>query len=358
MGERNLEVLINGDLAPIVLFTYNRPRHTKATLDALKANHLVKQSVLYIYQDGLKENATKEQRESVLEVDSYLQDFITSNENSKYFKEITLIQRERNFGLADSIIDGVTNIINKYGTIIVLEDDIVVSPVFLDFMNAALSNYKDQPKVWSIAGWGYPITTQDLGTATFGESHTAGVGQVGVIDGNILSVICLWILKTLLTKATLPINLDGAADYFSHFTLNHKGKLKTWAIFNYLIAHKHNALVLCPSISYIHQIGFDGSGVHCGEEGNMLNPPSINTKFPIIFPKDIAESALALDRIRSFELVHKNTIPRRIRHKLVKVSTALQTKLSHLIVCRGGGYRLSPVAYTSISYNHDESRAA
>ena len=124
-----MEVLINGDLAPIVLFTYNRPRHTKATLDALKANHLAPRAVLYIYQDGLKENATK------------------SNENSKYFKEITLIQRERNFGLADSIIDGVTNIINKYGTIIVLEDDIVVSPVFLDFMNAALNYYKDQPKV-------------------------------------------------------------------------------------------------------------------------------------------------------------------------------------------------------------------
>lgn len=320
MGERNLEVLINGDLAPIVLFTYNRPRHTKATLDALKANHLAPRAVLYIYQDGLKENATK------------------SNENSKYFKEITLIQRERNFGLADSIIDGVTNIINKYGTIIVLEDDIVVSPVFLDFMNAALNYYKDQPKVWSIAGWGYPITTQDLGDCYFWRiPHCWGWASWSDRWQHFKRDMSLDFKNSFNKSDIAYINLDGAADYFSHFTLNHKGKLKTWAIFNYLIAHKHNALTLCPSISYIHQIGFDGSGVHCGEEGNMLNPPSINTKFPIIFPKDIAESALALDRIRSFELVHKNTIPRRIRHKLVKVSTALQTKLSHLIVCRGGG---------------------
>lgn len=348
---------MDSTLAPIVLFTYNRPRHTKATLDALKGNLLAKESVLYIYQDGLKDTATKEQKDSALEVSAYLQDFIASNEKEKYFKHITFTQRERNFGLADSIIDGVTSVINKHGAIIVLEDDIVVSPVFLDYMNTALKHYKDWPKVWSIAGWGYPIATQGLGDCYFwriphcwGWASWSDRWQYFSRDVSLAEF----------TQADIHyINCDGAADYFSHFTLNHKGKLKTWAIFNYLASYKRNALTLCPSLSYIHQIGFDGSGVHCGDNGNIFNASSINTKFPITFPKEVIESTLALDRIRAFELAHKITIQKRVKRKLAKISTTIQTKLAHIIARRGGAaYKLPVITYANVSHRYDESKAA
>lgn len=352
---------MDSTLAPIVLFTYNRPRHTKATLDALKANLLAKESVLYIYQDGLKDNATKEQKDSALEVSTYLQDFIASNENGTYFKHITFIQRERNLGLADSIIDGVTSIINKHGTIIVLEDDIVVSPVFLDYMNAALKTYQNEPKVWSIAGWGYPIATQGLGDCYFWRlPHCWGWASWSSRWQYFKRDMSLDFKNSFSKSDIAYINLDGVADYFSHFTLNHKGRLKTWAIFNYLIAYKHNALTLCPSLSYIKQIGFDGSGVHCGDSGNIFNVSSINTKFPIIFPKDIVESTLALKRIRSFELAHKITLQKRVANKLAKLSTTLHNKLTSMIAHRGGAAHSFPViAYAdALHYECEQGRAA
>lgn len=351
---------MDSTLAPIVLFTYNRPRHTKATLEALKGNLLAKQSHLYIYQDAPKQNAPQEQKDSALEVTKLLQEVIASNENGIYFKTITLIQRERNFGLADSIIDGVTSIINKHGTIIVLEDDIVVSPVFLDYMNTALKVYANEKKVWSIAGWGYPIDTQGLGDCYFWRvPHCWGWASWGDRWQYFKRDMSLNFKNSFSKSDIAYINLDSVADYFSHFTLNHKGKIKTWAIFNYLIAYKHNALTLCPSLSYIKQIGFDGSGVHCGDNGNILNASKINTKFPILFPDTIVESTLALQRIRDFELTHKTTITKRIAHKIQKISTIMQKSLS-VIAHRGGGGLNYALIHTNTAYcnNVCASRAA
>lgn len=340
-------------LAPIVLFTYNRPKHTKKTLEALIANELAKDSELFVYQDGLQpacKNSVRDRQKKGTsthmadmvqahnEVREYIESIMRENAAKGYFKRVEFIQREQNLGLADSIIDGVNTIINTYGKIIVLEDDIVVSPVFLDYMNAALKTYQNEPKVWSIAGWSYPIATQGLGDCYFwrlphcwGWASWSNRWQYFKRDMSLD-------FKNSFSKSDIAyINLDGVANYFSHFTLNHKGRLKTWAIFNYLIAYKHNALTLCPSLSYIKQIGFDGSGVHCGDSGNIFNASSINTKFPIIFPKDIVESTLALKRIRSFELAHKITLQKRVTNKLAKLSTTLHNKLTSMIAHRGGG---------------------
>ena len=78
------------------------------------------------------------------------------------FKKVTVIKREKNWGLANSIIDGVTKIVNDYGKIIVLEDDLVTSPYFLKFMNEALDFYQEEKEVWHISGWNYPIEIDGL----------------------------------------------------------------------------------------------------------------------------------------------------------------------------------------------------
>ena len=139
-------------LSPIVLFVYNRPWHTQQTVEALQKNELAKESELFIYSDAAK---SKEAEKSVNEVRKYIQTIIG-------FKKVIIIKREKNWGLADSIIDGVTKIVNEYGKIIVLEDDLVTSPYFLKFMNEALVFYKDKEKVWHISGWNYPIETNKL----------------------------------------------------------------------------------------------------------------------------------------------------------------------------------------------------
>ena len=112
------------NIAPIVLFVYNRLWHSRKTIDALKKNELALKSELFIYADGAKNEKESNQ---VFEVRNYIQ-------KVSGFKKVTVIERDYNWGLANSIIDGVTKIVNEYGRIIVLEDDLVTSPYFLKFI--------------------------------------------------------------------------------------------------------------------------------------------------------------------------------------------------------------------------------
>ena len=137
-------------LAPIVLFVYNRPEHTRKTVKALQDNDLTDESILYIFSDAAKND---DEVENVEKVREYIRTI-------SGFKQIIIIEREKNYGLANSIISGVTEIVNKYGKIIVLEDDLVTSKYFLSFMNDALEIYKDENKVICIHGYIYPIKSE------------------------------------------------------------------------------------------------------------------------------------------------------------------------------------------------------
>ena len=134
-------------LAPIVIFTYNRPWHTQQTVEALLKNEYASESDLIIFSDAPKNEAAKK---GVEETRSYIR-------NITGFKSLRIIERDRNFGLANNIIDGVTSIVNEFGRIIVLEDDLLTSPYFLKFMNEALSLYEDEERVISVHGYIYPI---------------------------------------------------------------------------------------------------------------------------------------------------------------------------------------------------------
>lgn len=286
--------------APIVLFAYNRPLHLRRTLDALKANTLAKQSALFIYADGLNPNATPEQASEVQAVRQLLDTL--ERDESHAFASIHITRQERNLGLADSIIQGVGEIMSRFGRAIILEDDILTSPVFLAYMNDALNRYERASKVWCIAAWSYPIETNGLGDSYFWRSPHCWGWASWADRWQHFRRDTQWALDNFTKEDIDYINLGGSARYFDQLIANHKGKIRTWAVYNYLIAYKHGALTLCPSTSYIKQIGFDGSGVHCGEEGEVLNSAEVNTKFPITYPSEIIESSLAYERIRQFEL--------------------------------------------------------
>jgi hypothetical protein len=133
-------------LSPIVLFVYNRPWHTKQTVEALQENELAIESELFIYSDGANDRFA---RQGVAEVRKYIRLI-------KGFKKITIIEREKNYGLANSIINGVTNVLENYDRVIVLEDDIVTNPSFLYFMNKSLNFYNKYENVWNITAFSYP----------------------------------------------------------------------------------------------------------------------------------------------------------------------------------------------------------
>ena len=126
--------------APILLFVYNRPEHLKQTMETLQNNTLAAESELYIYSDAARKDTDEA---AVAEVRNYIHK-ITG------FKSITLIEREKNWGLARNIIDGVTTQVNRFGRVIVMEDDLITAPYFLQFMNDALETYKDEPRVGHI----------------------------------------------------------------------------------------------------------------------------------------------------------------------------------------------------------------
>jgi len=250
-------------LAPIVLFVYNRPWHTKQTLDALANNELASQSELFINCDGPKNNANsididqiQKTREIVL--------------NEKRFKKVTIIESVFNKGLANSIIDGVTDIVNKYGKVIVLEDDIVTSKGFLTYMNEALNLYCNDFKVMHISGYMYPIQkqlpesffikpTSCWGWATwkrawdfFEKDADKHIKLINQIDG--------W------DEFTID---NSFPSYKNQLFLNKDGHIDTWAIFWYSSIFLKGGLSLHPYPSLVQNIGFDGSGVHCSSSASI-----------------------------------------------------------------------------------------
>jgi hypothetical protein len=131
------------ELAPIVLFTYSRPVHAARLLDSLAANAEAGKSRLYIYCDGPKQDASAETLQKIKETREIAR-------NEKRFKEVFVIEQEKNKGLADSIIDGVTEVINQYERVIVLEDDLILSPYLLFYMNDSLKRYEHNNRVGQI----------------------------------------------------------------------------------------------------------------------------------------------------------------------------------------------------------------
>ena len=114
------------NLAPVIVFAYNRADHLRKTLTWLGQNELADMSTLYVFCDGAKPNTTEEQLAKVYAARQVAHEVAVV----PTFKEVHIIEREENYGLGKSIITGVTEIINKYGRAIVLEDDLETSPYF------------------------------------------------------------------------------------------------------------------------------------------------------------------------------------------------------------------------------------
>ena len=266
-------------LAPIVLFVYNRPGHTEQTVTALLKNELAYASDLIVYSDGPKNEAAFPKVE---EVRSFIKDI-------RGFKSVSIIEREKNWGLADNIIDGVTTVVNKYGRVIVLEDDIVTSPFFLRFMNDALEFYENEEKVWHISGYMFPIDKTGLNSTFF----TKGMFCWGWATWE-----RAWKhykrdpekLPSQFSKEMIKdFNYDGTNAFFNQVLLNKSEKIRTWAIFWYAAIYCYNALCLCPRDSFVKNIGHDGSGVHCGK-GFLLQQEFTNV-YSVNFDNVIAESS-------------------------------------------------------------------
>jgi len=257
-------------LAPIILFVYNRPEHTRKTVTTLLKNPEAEKSDLFIFSDAAKD---KHAEEVVQQVREYIHQI-------SGFKTITVYERESNWGLANSVIDGVTRICNEFGKVIVLEDDLQVSPHFLAYMNAGLEKYEHDEQVMQIAGYMFPIDiqvkedalflplTSSWGWATWQRAwekfdKTASAYQIVKNDSNLKK----------------QFDLDGSYPYFKMLKAQKATKVDSWAIRWYLSVFIEKGLVLYPRKSLVENSGFDGSGVNCVASGFDDTP--IDIKFAV-----------------------------------------------------------------------------
>lgn len=240
-------------LAPIVLFVYNRPEHTNRTIKALKLNKLASQSDLIVYSDGAKNQVD---RAKVSEVRNQLRAI-------SGFRSVTIREDEHNLGLAKSIITGVTQVINEFGRAIILEDDLLVAPHFIAYMNDALEYYADIEHVMHVSGYMYPIDSEGL-TETFLLRFPSSWGWAtwrrawSSFEKN-----AEFLLQTFSRNQILRFNLDGSHDFWEQVRHNHQGKADTWAIFWYATIFRYGGRCLFPKQTLVENIGQDGTGEHC-----------------------------------------------------------------------------------------------
>ncbi len=284
---------MNSTLAPVLLFVYNRPEHAEQSIRALQKNTLAAESDLFIYADAARSetdaDAVARTRELIRGV--------------KGFKSVTVIERTENWGLARSIIDGVTTQTARFGKVIVLEDDLITAPHFLQFMNDALEVYADEPRVGHIQACDFtqdpalPDTFLINWTGSWGWATWARAWEHFNPDGSAL-------LKELeARRLTRRFDFNGNYGFTRMLRRQIKGKNNSWAIRWNASLFLKDILSLNVGRSLVRNIGFDGSGTNCG--GGGLYDSSLHLR-PLAVQKisPIEENAAAR---RCFERYYHRT---------------------------------------------------
>lgn len=286
------------ELAPIVLFVYNRLWHTKQTIEALKKNELAELSELFVFSDGPK-NADAEAEVEL--VRDYIQTICG-------FKKVHIINKEKNWGLAKSIIDGVTTIVNKYGKIIVLEDDLVTSPYFLKFMNDSLNKFSNCETVFGVTGFAYPIDKKQLSDTFFLKDEGCWGWATWNRAWKYFNKDTDMLINTFTSQMISEFNFDDTTNFWSQVILNQEGSIDTWAIYWYATIFLKNGLFLHPKETFIKNIGHDGSGVHCSYTSEFDS--SFIQEYEITFPLELEVCKVAREEHKKYFLRKKGLINR------------------------------------------------
>ena len=243
--------------APIALFAYNRLDHLRQTVASLAANPLASRSDLRIYSDAPKSAAHEA---GVLAVRNYVKT-VTG------FGSLTIVEQSSNKGLAASIIDGVTELCKEADKVIVVEDDLVLAPAFLEFMNSALERYRDADRVMQVSGYMFPVRHPERlpeifftrlpnswGWATWGRAWSEFNPDA----------------RSLLTRIEgegrgSDFDIEGSYGYLDMLRKQTSGRVDSWAVRWYASMFVANGLCLRPARSLVQNAGFDGTGIHCDE---------------------------------------------------------------------------------------------
>jgi hypothetical protein len=306
---------------PIVVFAYRRPRHLKRVLDALARNPVATQSPLFIYCDGAKRAA-------------HLDDVAATRlvaRSAAGFASIEIIERKSNLGLSNSIVAGVNEVCERFGRVIVLEDDVLPTPFFLQYCNEALDKYSDDERILSI---GCHTFTSDKALPETFFLNVPDCWGWGVWDrswrqfnpngGALLSDI---------TDRGLAdqFDFDGVYPYTQMLREQVRGGNQSWAVRWYAQAFLNKKLVLYPGRAVTQNIGFDGTGTHGGTSKGYQRVRT--AEHPISVEEiEIAESKVGRESwkhvLREMSAGGRQGLSTRIRRRLGDVSWPIRSYLA------------------------------
>jgi Glycosyl transferase family 2 len=276
-------------LSPVALFAYRRPAHLKRTLKSLRSNAEASRTELFVFCDGPKNESV------VADVDAVralLQDDFG-------FAATVVVKRESNFGLARNIMEGVSEVLTHRKSVIVLEDDIVVSPFFLRFMNESLTCYRDDPCVGSMSGWSYPVTDRVpetyfiRGADCWGWATWRDRWQTFNPDGRAL-------LRELKARDLCHrFDFDGAMGFVQMLKDQIDGRNDSWAVRWHASCFLRDLLILYPGRALAQNIGQDGSGTHYSAHDDTLDVTLSSTPVAVGGIK-VEENETARAAIRDF----------------------------------------------------------
>jgi hypothetical protein len=287
------------NLAPIALFVYNRPEHMRRTISYLQKNLLADESRLFIFSDAPKTEADKIKVDEV----RLLIKEVTG------FKSVKIVERKSNLGLAESIISGVTQLVNEYDKVIVFEDDLLSSPYTLQYLNEALTRYKNEDKVMHIGAYLYNIDKKGLPQTFFFRAATSWGWATWARAWKDFEPDVDVLLKQFDKKKSGEFSIDDTMNFWKQLQGYKAGKNDSWAIRWYASIFLKGGLTLNPTVSLVHNIGNDGSGVHSNKE-NMYAVQTAQQ--PVMeFPAEIKENQLAYQAIKKFLKKRKGTLLQR-----------------------------------------------
>lgn len=288
------------NFAPIALFVYNRPEHTRRTIKFLQQNLLANESRLFIFSDAAKDSSQQllvdEVRAIIRLVDG--------------FKSVEIIERKTNFGLAESIINGVSTLVSEYGKVIVFEDDLISSAYTLQYFNDALQRYQNEEKVMHIGAYMYPLKGENLPETFFYRAATSWGWATWERAWRDFEPDVNKIIARFDRKKKNEFSIDGTMNFWKQIIEFKLGRNNSWAIRWYASIFLKGGLTLNPSKSLINNIGHDGSGIHSGL--NDIYHVIINPVLLTTFPEKIEENKEAYLAIKDFLKTRKGSLWQRI----------------------------------------------
>ncbi len=294
--------------APVLLFTYNREEHLKKTVKYLKKNKISKNTDLIIFSDGPK---NLKEIQNVKKVRNFLKKI-------NGFKSVTIYKRKKNFGLSKNIIKGISQTLEKYKTVIILEDDLIVDNNFLKYMNDGLRKFKKNKTIASIHAY--------IPNIKFNKSIPNYFFLRGADCWGWATWRRAWKkfnhngaqLKKIIDRMQLKdkFNLNNSYDYYKMLEHQINKKNDSWAIRWHASTFIENMLTLYPKNSLVKNIGLDGSGTHGSGFGKNMNISLKKKKFVKIKNCEVKENLEAKGYLIDYYNKTKDSLLIRILKKI------------------------------------------